>query len=107
MEQERLGPPNGKCRDHDGAAPTDGSRDDLPERVLGIAPVVPAIAVGRLHDEVIGGANRCRVDHHRVVVPAEVAREDGRDSLPEDLDDAGAEYVSRAIEPEPRAVAER
>ena len=61
--------------------------------------VVPAVAVGRFDQQIVGALDRYRIDHDGVVVSAEVAGEDGRDAGPVELDRGGAEDMAGPAEP--------
>ena len=73
MIEERLRAPDREGGDDDGAAALHRSEDDLRQGLFRIGPVVPAIAIGRLDDQVVGVADSSRCDHHRIVVAAEIA----------------------------------
>ena len=65
-----------------------GLADDVREHVLGVACVMAAVAIGGLHQEVIGMLRRLRIGHQRIVIAADVAGKDRGHAAPSDAIEA-------------------
>ena len=103
MKQQGLRPADGERGDHDRAATPNRLADDLAQCLLGIAPVVAAIAIGRFHKEVVGLLHWDRVDHHCVAIATEVAGEDDTRAGPVELNGSGPENVADPAQARRRA----
>ena len=77
MEHQLLGPFDGERGDDDVAPGGDGLRDDVAQQALHVLRVVVVpVAVGRLHDDVIGPRKDRRVPDEGLVPLADVAGKD-------------------------------
>ncbi len=100
---DRLGAADGEGGDDDVAAAFDGVVDNGRQRLALVVILVLAVAVRRLHDDVVGGIDGGGVLDERLVGLAEVAGEDQLDRLAvfvghEQLDDRRAEDVAGVVE---------
>ncbi len=97
MEQQALGPADRERRHHHRAAAPDRRLDDVADRVLRIDIRMTPVAVGGLHDQIVGAIEADRIDHGRIVVAAEIAGEHDRRAGGLDLQRGGAENVPGAM----------
>ena len=76
VKQQRLRSAHGEGGNHDRAAALDGLVDDVREFVRDRAVGMLAISVGRFAEQKIGACGRLRIFQDRLIVAAQVARED-------------------------------
>lgn len=98
IEEKRLGTADGKSGDDRGSTTAHGAFDDLRDHLFGFAPVVAAIAVGRLDEQVVCIVGAHGIDHHGIIVSTDVAGEGSVHPVPLELDGGGAQDVAGAPE---------
>ncbi len=96
--QQGLGTADREGRDHDGAAALHRRVDDLGQGLHRVGALMQPVAVGGLHHQVVRGRHRLGVEHHRIVVAAQITGEDDAAALPLHIDGGGPQDVTGAAE---------
>src|SRR3990170_4236778 len=76
MKQKALRPANREGWDDNSAATCNRAVNDFQQRLLGTTPIMLPIAVGGLHDQIVGVIAGNRVQHGCAVIAAEIPGED-------------------------------
>ena len=75
IEQQRLGTPDGKGRNHHLATACNGAIDHLGQLQRRVGVIMPTVAIGRLEHQPIRGGRHLRYTHDGIVGSAEIAGE--------------------------------
>jgi hypothetical protein len=98
QQQQQLSPSNRKCRNDDHPATPASAANDIAQLRLRLPRRMGAVAVSRLHDQIVRSDGRDGRAHQRVVRPADIPGKQDGPAAVLDADAGSAEQMPRTGE---------